>query len=199
MTNKKALLIFINGLINKFNGPITYLGKSCSFIILGIHEGCVHWASAFYSFLYQDLSLFRSNKFSTEILKDLGIIGENSENSDDDIERLLNLDGGDVIEIILFGRKLEYFTLKEILFLLCKKSYDVDYRIFKNNFKEINKKNLLDLYRDVSEDAELNNFLNAFKMDLNFFKDLKRPKKLNFSFKRNGDILSNSRCGNFGL
>jgi len=91
---------------------------------------------------------------------------------------------------------LEYFTLKEILFLLCKKSYDVDYRTFKNNFKEIN---LLDLYRDVSEDAELNNFLNAFKMDLNFFKDLKRPKKLNFSFKRNGDILSNSRCGNFGL
>ena len=143
MTNKKALLIFINGLINKFNGPITYLGKSCSFIILGIHEGCTHWASAFYSFLYQDLSLFRSNKFSIEILKDLGIIGENSENSEDDIERLLNLDGGDVIEIILFGRKLEYFTLKEILFLLCKKSYDVDYRTFKNNFKEINKKKFI--------------------------------------------------------
>ena len=199
MTNKKALLIFINGLISKFNGPITYLGKSCSFIILGIHEGCAHWASAFYSFLYQDLLLFRSNKFSTEILKDLGIIGENGENLDDDIERLLNLDGGDIIEIILFGRKLEYFTLKEILFLLCKKSYDVDYRTFKKNFKEINKKNLLDLYRDVSEDEELNKFLNAFKIDLNFFKDLKRPKKLNFSFKRNGDILSNSRCGNYGF
>ena len=143
--------------------------------------------------------LFRSNKFSTEILKDLGIIGENDENLDDDVERILNLDGGDIIEIILFGRKLEYFTLKEILFLLCKKSYDVDYRTFKKNFKEINKKNLLDLYRDVSEDEELNKFLNAFKIDLNFFKDLKKPKKLNFSFKRNGDILSNSRCGNFGL
>ena len=199
MTNKKTLLIFISGLINKFDGPITYLGKSCSFIILGIHEGCAHWTSAFYSFLYQDLFLFRSNKFSTEILKDLGIIGENGENSDDDIERLLSLDEGDIIEIILFGRKLEYFTLKEILFLLCKKSYDVDYKTFKKNFKEIKKKNLLDLYRDVSEDAELNNFLNAFKIDLNFFKDLKRPKKLNFSFKRNGDILSNSRCGNFGF
>ena len=195
MTNKKTLLIFINGLISEFIGPITYLGKSCSFIILGIHEGCAHWASAFYSFLYQDLFLFRSNKFSTEILIEMGII----ECSKNDVESLLKLDGGDISEIILFGRKLEYFTLNEILFLLCKKSYNVDYKTFKKNFREINKKNLLDLFQEVSEDTELSDFMNAFKIDWNFFKNLKRPKGLNFSFKRNGDILSNSRCGNFGF
>ena len=74
ITNKKTLLIFISGLINDFEGPITYLGKSCSFIILCLHEGCANWASAFYSFLYQDLLLFKNNKFSKEILKEMGFI-----------------------------------------------------------------------------------------------------------------------------
>ena len=199
ITNKKTLLIFISGLINEFNGSITYLGKSCSFIILGLHEGCVHWASAFYSYLYQDLLLFRSNKFSKEILIEMGFIEKNDkdENSKNNIKNLLKLDGGDILEILLFGRKLEFFSLNEILFLLCKKSYDVDYKTFKKNFKEANEKNLLVLYNEVIEDAELKKFFDANNIDINFFELLEKQNSLYFSFKRNGDILSNSKCGNY--
>ena len=199
ITNKKTLLIFINGSMNSFNGKITYLGKSGSFIILGLHEGFVHWASAYISFLHQDLSLFKSNKFSVETLKDMGIIDENNseKNSKINVKSLLSLDGGDVLEILLFGRKLAYFTLNELLFLLCKKSYDVDHKTFKNNFKEANEKNLTLLYQEVSKDEDLNNFFNAFKIDLNFIKNLEEDNKLYFNFKRNGELLSLSRCGNF--
>lgn len=199
ITNKKTLLIFISGLINDFIGPITYLGKSCSFIILGLHEGCVHWTSAFYSYLYQDIFLFRSCKFSKEILMEMGIIDKNykDENSKNNIKNLLKLDGGDIVEILLFGRKLEFFNLNEILFLLCKKSYDVDYKTFKKNFKEASEKNLLVLYDEVIKDTELKNFFDANNIDFNFFKELEEKNSLYFSFKRNGDILSNSKCGNY--
>ena len=197
-TNKKALLIFINGSMNNYKDQITYLGKSGSFIILGLHEGFVHWASAYLSFLHQDLSLFKSNKFSEETLKDMGIIDEDNSdiNSKNSVKNLLKLDGGDVLEILLFGRKLEYFTLNELLFLLCKKSYDVDHKAFKNNFKEANEKNLSFLYQEVSKDEDLNTFFNAFNIDLNFIKKLEEDNQLYFNFKRNGDILSLSRCGN---
>ena len=178
--------------MNDYRGPITYLGKSCSFIILGLHEGYVHWASAYLSFLHQDLSLFRSNIFSEEILKDIGIIYEsdNGKNSKNNVKSLLKLDGGDVLEILLFGRKLEYFTLNELLFLLCKKSYDVEYKIFKKNFKDVNEKNLSVLYQEVSKDEDLNNFFNAFNIDLNFIKELEEDDQFYFDFKRNGDIHS---------
>lgn len=195
ITFKKGLIIFINGLIESYFGPITYLSKSSSFIILGIHEGCSHWASAFYSFLYNDISLFRSVKFSDEILIDIGIINNTNE-TDLQVSGLLKLDGGDILEKILFGRKLEFFTLNESLFLLCKNSYDVDYKTFKKNFTEVNYKDLFSLYNEVVKDPELNKLMNTFGIDLDYFQELKNADNLNFSFKRNGDIISNSRCGN---
>ena len=59
--------------------------------------------------------------------------------------QLFNLqksDGGEIIEKILFSRVMKYTTIKEILFILCKFSYDNDYLSFKNKFKEINKKDI---------------------------------------------------------
>ena len=35
-----------------------------------------------------------------------------------------------------------------------------------------------------------------FKIDLDFFEKLKKSDNLNFSFKKNGEIISNSKCGN---
>ena len=46
------------------------------------------------------------------------------------------------------------------------------------------------------KDPELNKLTNTFGIDLDYFQELKNADNLNFSFKRNGDIISNSRCGN---
>ena len=182
--------------MKNYTSQITYLGKSCSFIILELHEGFGNWASAYLSFCNQDLTLFKSNKLSEEILNDMGISDKNYKNN---VKCLLRLDSGDILEILIFGRKLEYFTLNELLFLLCKSSYDVDYKTFKKNFKEANKKNLSVLYKEVSKDEELYNFFNAFNIDLNFIKELDEDNQLYFNFKRNGDIHSLSRCGNLSI
>ena len=195
-TNKKDLSIFINGLISSFFSPILYLSKSCSFIILGLHEGCSHWASAYYSFLYQDNSLYRSIKFSKELLIDIGFVDKDDKDLEKKIIDLVKLDGGEILEIILFGRKLQYFTLNEALFLLCRKSYDVDYKTFNKNYREVNSKDFFVLFQEVIKDANLINLLKSFNIDWNFFQELFRENKLNFSFKRNGEIISNSRCGN---
>ena len=195
-TNKKDLSIFINGLISSFFSPIVYLSKSCSFIILGLHEGCSHWASAYYSFLYQDNSLYRSIKFSKELLIDIGFVDKDDKDLEKKIIDLVKLDGGEILEIILFGRKLQYFTLNEALFLLCRKSYDVDYKTFNKNYREVNSKDFFVLFQEVIKDANLINLMKSFNIDWNFFQELFRENKLNFSFKRNGEIISNSRCGN---
>ena len=195
-TNKKDLSIFINGLISSFFSPILYLSKSCSFIILGLHEGCSHWASAYYSFLYQDNSLYRSIKFSKELLIDIGFVDKDDKDLEKKIIDLVKLDGGEILEIILFGRKLQYFTLNEALFLLCRKSYDVDYKTFNKNYREVNSKDFFVLFQEVIKDANLINLMKSFNIDWNFFQELFRENKLNFSFKRNGEIISNSMCGN---
>ena len=60
ITTKKELVIFIGGLFDSITKPIQYLSRSCSFLILGIHEGCGHWISSLYNIFYQDISLFDS-------------------------------------------------------------------------------------------------------------------------------------------
>ena len=195
-TYKNELLIFINGSVDSFPDNLIYLSKSSSLIILVIHEGCSHWASCFYSFLYQDNSLFKSMKFSVEMLIDMGLIDAKEKKIDPDIDKLLKQDGGDILEILLFGRKLTYFTVNEILFLLCKNSYKTDYATFKRNFKSVNNIGLKELFNKVIADEDLHNLMKYFKIDLDFFEKLKKSNNLNFSFKRNGEIISNSKCGN---
>ena len=197
ITFKKGLIIFINGSIEPFSEQIIYLSKSSSLIILVIHEGCSHWASAFLSFIYQDFSLFDSIIFTEDMLIDMGIINKNEKNLDINVEKLLKHDGGDVLELILFGRKLTYFSLNEILYLLCKDSYNNNYNIFRKNFLEINNKRLEDLFNEVSKDSDLAGLMKYFEIDLQYFDHLKKLDNLNFSFKRNGEMISNSKCGNF--
>ena len=94
ITFKKGLIIFIDGSIDPFSEQIIYLSKSSSLIVLVIHEGCSHWASAFFSFLYQDISLFNSITFTEDMLIDMGIINKNENNLNINTEKLLNQDGG---------------------------------------------------------------------------------------------------------
>jgi hypothetical protein len=193
-TFKRELIIFIGGLFEQFSKPIHYLSKSCSFIILGFHEGCGHWASSFYSILYQDKSLFNSMDFSEEIMDEMKLKGKNK-NGSDDIDISSAKDGGDVLELLLFGRKMDNFSIKEILFLLSRNSYDVDYKTFKKNFEEISNINFYDLYNNVSKHHELLNMMEAVKINKEYFNNLKKKYTFNCGFKRNGDIIINSQCG----
>ena len=92
---------------------------------------------------------------------------------------------------------MNYFSLNEILFLLCRNSYNVDYGTFENNFKNVNDKKLEDLFKEVSNDPDLQNLLEYFNINLDYFERLKKADNLNFAFKKDGDIISNSKCGIF--
>lgn len=193
-TLKPELTIFIPGLFEKFSKPIHFLSKSASFIILGIHEGCGHWTSSFYAILYQDNSLSRSTNFSQEILDEINLEEKvkNSSNEDDDLS---SKDGGDILECLLFGRIIEDFSLNEILFLLDEKSYDVDCTTFKNNFKQVSEIKFSELYNKIPENSELFKIMKTLDVDKNAFKNIKNKNSSYFSFKRNGEIKINSKCG----
>lgn len=107
------------------------------------------------------------------------------------------MDGGDVIEFLLFSRILNDFSLKENLFLLCKDSYKDNYKTFRKNFMEVSKKNLDELYNEANKDSELSSLMKSFNITLNSIKKLENQKINSFKFKRNGDILCQSKCGDF--
>ena len=193
-TSKKELIIFIGGLFEGFSKPIHYLSKSSSFLILGIHEGCGHWASSFYSILFQDKSLFSSFNFSEEVLEEIRIEVKDENNSDDN-DILSGKEGGNILEFLLFGRILNNFSIKEILFLLNKNSFDVDHKTFKKNFKEVSNRKFNDLYDSIPKNSELFNIMKNLKIDKAYFTNLKNRNNLNCRFKRDGDILINSKCG----
>ena len=195
-TAKRELLIFIEGLFEHFSKPMHYLSKSSAFIILGLHEGCGHWSSSFYSILYQDRSLFDSLIFTKEIKKEIMLINEKNPNNTENIS--IN-DVGDMIELLLFGRKIDNFSIKEIFFLLSKNSYDVDYKTFRKNFKEVSNVNFDTLYDKVSMNPELSDIMETFKMNKEYFQTLKKRNKINYIFKRNGETLITSKCGELRL
>ena len=186
-TSRKELIIFIEGIFKGFSKPIHFLSKSASFIILGIHEGCGHWASSFYSIYYQDISLFNRIISNKEIIKEIKLEENN--------ESLSSIDEGDILEFILFGQILDSFSIKEILFLLCKSSYDVDYKTFNKTFKNVSKIKFDVLLDNVLKDLDFCNIMKTFNIDKEYFKKLMKGNKYNYKFKRNGDTLINSKCG----
>ena len=195
ITFRKELIIFIGGLFENFSKPMHYLSKSSCFIILGIHEVCGHWSSSFYSIQYQNNSLSDSFITNKEVDKELKFIEKNEKELEKRSDESKN-DGGDKIELLLFGRKMEYFTVKEILFLLNRNSYNVDYKTFRKNFQKVSKTKFNVLYDEVSMDEEFVNLLKNLKINKDYFVTSKKSKNnIRYRFKRNGEILIKSKCG----
>ena len=191
ITFKKELLIFIGGLFENFSKKIHYLSKSSSFIVLGIHEGCVHWSSSFYSILKNNISLSDDFSDNEKVNAELEEI-EKSGKKINGVTKESNFDGGYKIEIILFGREMREFSVNEILFLLCKKSYDVDFRTFRENFQKASEKDLKTLFDEAKKDKEFSDLLQHFNID-----ETSEGVEGNtrYEFKRNGDLLIRSKCG----
>ena len=195
ITFRKELIIFIGGLFENFSKSMHYLSKSSCFIILGIYEGRGHWSSSFYSIQYQNNSLSDSFITNKEVDKELKFIEKNEKELEKRSDESKN-DGGDKIELLLFGRKMEYFTVKEILFLLNRNSYNVDYKTFRKNFQKVSKTKYNELYDEVSMDEEFVNLLKNLKINKDYFVTSKKSKNnIRYRFKRNGEILIKSKCG----
>ena len=191
ITFKKELLIFIGGLFENFSKQIHYLSKSSSFIVLGIHEGCVHWSSSFYSILKNNISLsddFSDNKEVNDELEQIEKRGIKFNR----VTKESNFDGGNKVEIILFGREMREFSVNEILFLLCKKSYNDDFRKFRENFQKASETDLKTLFAEAKKDKELADLLQYFNINET---SEGIEGNIRYEFKRNGDLLIRSKCG----
>ena len=191
ITFKKELLIFIGGLFENFSKEIHYLSKSSSFIVLGIHEGCVHWSSSFYSILKNNISLsddFSDNKEVNDELEQIEKRGIKFNR----VTKESYYDGGTKVEIILFGREMREFSVNEILFLLSKKSYNDDFRKFRENFQKASETDLKTLFAEAKKDKELADLLQYFNINET---SEGIEGNIRYEFKRNGDLLIRSKCG----
>ena len=190
-TFKKELLIFIGGLFENFSKEIHYLSKSSSFIVFGIHEGCVHWSSSFYSILKNNISLsddFSDNKEVNDELEQIEKRGIKFNR----VTKESYYDGGTKVEIILFGREMREFSVNEILFLLSKKSYNDDFRKFRQNFQKASEIDLKILFAEAKKDKELADLLQHFNINET---SEGIEGNIRYEFKRNGDLLIRSKCG----
>ena len=197
ITFKKELLIFIGGLFENFSKEIHYLSKSSSFIVLGIHEGCVHWSSSFYSILKNNISLSDDFSDNEKVKVELKQI-ETSGKKFNEVKKKSYYDGGTKVEIILFGREMREFSVNEILFLLCKKSYNDDFTKFRQNFQKASETDLKTLFAEAKKDKELADLLQYFNINET---SEGIEGNISYEFKRNGDLLIRSKCGdlNFGF
>ena len=100
---------------------------------------------------------------------------------------LANSDGGEIIEKILFSRVMEYTTIKEMLFILCKNSYNSDYIKFRTNFQNINNIDIENIYKEVIKDEDLKKYLELLGIDIQYLKAIEDYEH-NLKYKRNGDI-----------
>ena len=84
------------------------------------------------------------------------------------------------------------FSVNEIFFLLSKKSYNDDFRRFRQNFQKASETDLKTLFDEAKKDKEFANLLQYFNIDETSegFEGNTR-----YEFKRNGDLLIRSKCG----
>lgn len=178
VTLKSFLKIFINGLPPAFPEREILLNDSSSFQIIGIHESIGNWICGYLSYKLNNNSLFKSicyNNYEVE--------GFDNEIKQFDLQKL---DGGEIIEKILFSRVMEYTIIKEMLFIICKNSYNDDYLIFKTKFQEVRKKDIKNIYDEVTKDPDLKKYLDFIEVNIEYLANLENSE-FNLKFKRNGD------------
>ena len=168
---------------------INLVNGSSSFQIIGLHEIGAHWTSAYCSYNFKNKDLFKSVCYENFPIKEL----ENQFK----VKNLTKLNGGNIIEKLLFSRVLNETDIREMLFILCKNSYNNSYQVFQKNFKNITKRELDDVYNEMIKDDDLRDFLEDIHIDLNYLKNISDPI-FGIKMKRNGEILRSSFC-NMGL
>ena len=184
-TIKDFMVIFINGLPPKKNTKVQKLNGSSSFQVLGIHEGAAHWASAYCSFALKNNDLFGSLCYENFPIEQFKKEFEKKE--------LIGLDGGDILEKLLFSRIIKDTDIREILFILCRNSYEGSYISFNKKFNDISKKSLDLVYNEAIKDGFLKEYLELLDINLEYLKSLENSR-MGFKMKRNGDFIRASRC-----
>jgi hypothetical protein len=88
------------------------------------------------------------------------------------------------------------FSVNEILFLLSKKSYNDDFRKFRENFQKASETDLKTLFAEAKKDKELADLLQYFNINET---SEGIEGNIRYEFKRNGDLLIRSKCGDFNF
>ena len=184
-TLKDFLIIFINGLPPRDNKKIQILNSSSSFQILGVHEGAAHWTSAYCSFALKNNAFFNSVCYEHFPLEQFRKEFEKN--------NLTDTDGGEIFERLLFSRTMTVTDIREMLFILCRSSYNGTYISFNKNFQNISKIDLETVYNEVIKDNYLKEYLAQLEIDLDYLKSIKN-RHFEMKMKRNGKFIRNSLC-----
>lgn len=144
-TKKRYLSIYIRSFPSKKNGDdnrkVVYLA---TFLITCFHEIVGHLFIRIHNYLNKNNQINSPKpKFGSDYAKDRG------------------KESGEYIEELLFGNYEAKMTLFQILFILDKNNYSVDYGDFKKNFEKIKFNYTLD---NISKD--LNNILNLYEIEI---------------------------------
>ena len=190
ITNKRFLKIFINGLPPDNNDKINLINGSSSFQILGFHEIAAHWVSAYCSYIHKNNDLYKSVCYDNFPIEKLKIQYKK--------KNLSKLDGGSIIEKILFSRVMHNTDIREILFILCKKSYNNTYIKFNQKFRAVSKMKLEDVYNEAIQDNDLKEYLKEIQIDLNYLNKISDPI-IGLKMKRNGEIIRYSLCDKMAI
>jgi len=149
LTNKQTMKIYEYGpLIPLENKEVSKLISLAFFLNLNEQEILVHYNIGYQIFRNQEQKKeYESPKISNEFSSDY------SKNRDD--KEL----GEDIdIEIKLYDREIDSLTLREALFILNPKNYQVDYEKFNENFKKCNKEK-------INIDQEFSDILKKFNIN----------------------------------
>ena len=88
---------------------------------------------------------------------------------------------------------MDITDIREMLFILCRNSYNGTYISFKKNFKNISKIDLENVYNEVIKDNFLKEYLAQLEIDLDYLKSIK-TRHFEMKMKRNGKFIRNSIC-----
>ena len=152
--------------ILKDNKSLEHIIISISYILNTIfHEQAKHYIKSLihYNSIRHKLitPLDSDNKLSDESFdKYLKIVKKKKELinvpriSKDEMREILFSDGGDKLEILLYGQKLERLFIKAALNMLCKKTYDMDITEHLENFINDNRETGLIKYDNFVKDED---------------------------------------------
>ena len=169
LTNKQTMKIYEYGpLIPLENKEISKLISLAFFLNLNEQEILVHYNIGYQIFRNQEQKKeYDSPKVSNEFLSDY-------QKNRDDKELGEEID----IEIKLYDREIDSLTLREALFILNPKNYQVDYEKFNENFKKCNK-------GKINIDQEFSDILKKFNINAKEIPNNEKNKYIIAKFIKN--------------
>ena len=146
MTSRTTMKIYEYGpLIPLENKDVSKLISLAFLININEHEILGHYNIGYQIYKGKDKKIIKSPKIEKQLASDYAKDNE-------------CIESGENIEIQLYGRVIEYLTLKEALFIMNPDNYNEDSEQFRTNFMNCNQK-------EIKIDKKFSDFLKKFGID----------------------------------